>query len=290
MLHAANSRLPGLLCGFLLLLPVVVQAQTPKLYRVEMLIFSYPGGGSAEKWEATPILAYPRKAMILVDPEQASAPHQEPAAPPESPEAATELPDSPALFTTLPASDLNFRAAAARMQRDGRYRLLFHQAWIQPIPSRYQALPVVLDRSGDGGPWPALQGSVTLYISRYIYLETNLWLNTSGDYLHSAWRMPPPPLGPPTPLPDGEVASAPGTPPPQPDGQPGAMQAQVMPDLSGSLPGEDLAEPEYPYAHAVLLHQTRRMRSGEVNYIDHPLLGVVVKVTPVKPATVSGAG
>jgi hypothetical protein len=39
--------------------------------------------------------------------------------------------------------------------------------------------------------------------------------------------------------------------------------------------------PVYPYAHAVLLKQTRRMRSKEVNYIDHPMFGVVVKVTPL---------
>jgi len=31
-----------------------------------------------------------------------------------------------------------------------------------------------------------------------------------------------------------------------------------------------------------LLNQTRRMRSGEVNYIDHPMFGVVVKVTPAR--------
>ena len=43
----------------------------------------------------------------------------------------------------------------------------------------------------------------------------------------------------------------------------------------------ELTGPEYPYAHAVLLAQTRRMRSSEVNYIDHPLMGVIIKVTPV---------
>ena len=41
------------------------------------------------------------------------------------------------------------------------------------------------------------------------------------------------------------------------------------------------------WRHAVLLSQTRRMRSNEVNYIDHPMFGVVVKVTPV---TVPEAG
>ena len=41
------------------------------------------------------------------------------------------------------------------------------------------------------------------------------------------------------------------------------------------------AGPVYPYRHAVLVQQKRRMRSNEVHYIDHPLLGAVIKFTPV---------
>ena len=43
-------------------------------------------------------------------------------------------------------------------------------------------------------------------------------------------------------------------------------------------------EPELPlspWRHAVVLSQERRMRSTEVHYIDHPLLGAVVKISPV---------
>lgn len=50
------------------------------------------------------------------------------------------------------------------------------------------------------------------------------------------------------------------------------------------LEGEELIQveaPVYPYRHAVLLDQTRRMRSNEIHYIDHPLLGVVIKFTPI---------
>ena len=40
-----------------------------------------------------------------------------------------------------------------------------------------------------------------------------------------------------------------------------------------------LAEPEFGFRHAVLVQQQRRMRSGELHYIDHPLLGILVKVS-----------
>ena len=65
------------------------------------------------------------------------------------------------------------------MQRSGRYRNLFHKVWTQPIGSQSEAIPIVLDQSGDDEYWPALQGTITLYVSRYLYLETNLWLNTA---------------------------------------------------------------------------------------------------------------
>lgn len=36
---------------------------------------------------------------------------------------------------------------------------------------------------------------------------------------------------------------------------------------------------DYEFRHAVLVQQHRRMRSGELHYIDHPLLGIIIKVT-----------
>ena len=39
--------------------------------------------------------------------------------------------------------------------------------------------------------------------------------------------------------------------------------------------------PVSPWRHAVLMQQKRRMRSQEVHYIDHPMLGVIVKLMPL---------
>ena len=36
---------------------------------------------------------------------------------------------------------------------------------------------------------------------------------------------------------------------------------------------------DYEFRHAVRVAQQRRMRSGELHYIDHPLLGIVVKIS-----------
>jgi len=235
-----------------LLLPSVALAQADSWYRVELLVFSYPAGGTAEKWEATPDLAYPDNARFLTSPGDRSAlsgPVPNGSTTGDEPSAAASLQPTP--FATLPSTQREFAGKAESMQRSGRYRILFHEAWLQPMMGQSAAFPIVLDRSGDGGQWPALQGTIKLYESNDINLETNLWLNTQGEYLHSAWRMPPPPLGPPSiaPRPQSAVAAA--------------------------------NDRTYPYRHAVLLKQKHLLGKGEANYIDHPMLGVLVKVLPV---------
>lgn len=256
-----------------LLLPLWVQAQTDPLYKVELLVFSRPAGAAAEHWDATPELNYPTRSRFLIEPgEQRNIP--------AAPVAGTAQPTA---FATLSSQQRGLSGKAAAMQRSGRYRILFHEAWIQPMSGKAQTLPIVLDRSGDGGQWPALQGSIKLYLSRYFYLDTNLWLNTQGEYLQqSEWRMPAPPLAPMSRAREQSVVSestrASAAAPAQPvyrTSPGGAQPAAVDTETMG---------PQYPFRHAVLLDQTQRMRSGELAYIDHPLLGVLITVTPLDTA------
>ena len=271
-------------------------------FRVELLVFGQGKGSSEEAWQAIPELAYPPANRFLVEPQRVAANQAEYAS------AASELDDygrqlirltsggssnqtggngesggatvspaTPTPFRVLPASQREFRGKAAYMQRTGRYTTLFHQVWLQPVAARDRALPIVIDRSGDTGEWPALQGSITLHLSRYLHLETNLWLNTPGNYLSGEWRMPAPPLGPPSLIIENSTA------------QPGAVtpRASLPEPDAGTAPdeaqgtGEFEQGPVYPYRHAVLLQQKRRMRSNEVHYLDHPLMGVVIKLRPL---------
>lgn len=304
-------------CG----LSAISQAQNDgRWYKVELLIVSHNGSASTEQWEASPNLVYPGAARFLVYPEQVASrleehggtsemdefgrqflrnpveepgaaidiPRQEqpaPAAPNniEGVALATELvlptPLLPTPFIVLPSSEREFHGKAAYMQRSGHYQKLFHETWVQPFRDERNALPLVIDHSGDNGTWPLLQGSINLHISRYLHIETNLWLNTNGDYLPGEWRMAAPPLGPVSliveePEPDPAQAQAPY----YLDEKPGLSTDEVI--AQGEQVIEDTG-PIYPYRHAVLLKQNRRMRSNEVHYIDHPLLGVIIKITPL---------
>ena len=275
----AQFSLP-LVCAALLF-PLSIEAKTDTWYQVELIVFSHPAGNDAEQWDATPNLAYPSASRLLADevstPVVISQPEQ----------AAPTAPLQPAAFTILPSSQQALRNKAAAIQRSSRYQILFHEAWNQQMTDQANALPIVLDRSGDGGAWPELQGTIKLYVARYLYLETNLWLNTRGEYLPGSWRMPAPPIGPSSlifeaPEPELELELE------QPQREtitadPAIdLESQRVPStLITITESAETLEPIYPFRHAVRLHQTRRMRSGEVHYIDHPMLGVIVKITPL---------
>ena len=277
---------------------------------------------SSEHWQPTPSLVYPQQGRFLVNPQGVASnlalydatstvdeqghqtltivppvldaeddikPLPEPVPEPVSQAVEQELPaeatipTTPSPFITLAHSELEFRGKAAYMQRTGRYQTLFHESWMQPMVEQGRTLPIIIDRSGDSETWPQLQGSVKLYVSRYLHLETNLWLNTSGSYLPPDWNMPAAPLGPksltiihpPEPEPDPELEA---------DFESEAIDTGFFAPTGELEAQQETLEPQgpvYPWRHAIALQQKRKMRSTEVHYIDHPMLGVVVKITPL---------
>jgi hypothetical protein len=318
-LNLCRALLPGLL----LCTALQGAAQEGRWYRVELLVVGHNSGDLAESWDPLPQLAYPDASRFLLEPGAAkqrlhehdangetdaygrqtltrnsdgggaSSPNAAAVTSPGNPDtaggpatqAAQDIyPRLPTPFVTLPASQLEFRGKASYMQRTAQYRTLFHEAWVQPMRSESDTLSIILDRSGDTGDWPELQGSVKLYLSRYLHLETNLWLNTQGSYFNNEWRMPAPPLGPPS-----VIIEQPAAPEPVP---PVNEVTVIMSDgtpVTGALSDEPGAGPDavdpapvYPFRHAVLMQQKRRMRSGEIHYLDHPMFGVIVKITPME--------
>lgn len=302
-----------LACLALACSPATLAQQGDRWFQVELLVFSNERVNSSEQWQPIPKLTYPNAARFLVEPDQVQAnlaryqaesvvdefgrqiltiqpeatAKQAPLTPdiPPSGETAGDtagnasLPLRPTPFVALPSNQLEFRGKAAYMQRSGGYRTLFHETWVQPVQDEGSALPLILDRSGDTGQWPRLQGSVKLYLSRYLHIQTNLWLNTAGDYLPGLWRMPAPPLGPPSLIIE--------EPPVELDAEstPAEWVAVDNEDELAGDPNEVVGEedlgPVYPFRHAVLLQQKRRMRSTEVHYLDHPLFGLVVTLKPL---------
>ena len=197
----------------------------------------------------------------------------------------------PRAFVKLPDDELEFLRVARRLRRSSATDVLLHTAWLQPARRAERATPIILDSAAADG-YPELQGNLTLYSGRHLHIECRLWLNTRGDYLNGGgldgsgldggWTMPAPPLKPQTrtlPVPNPGLQAGPFW--------LGSARADEEPQAE---------PPHYTYRHAVLLEEQRRIRSGQLNYIDHPMFGVVLRVTryrfkpflPIQPTDPEG--
>ena len=207
----------------------------------------------------------------------------------------TQLPTS---FALLPRDAMEFRGKGAYMERQGGYKVLFHENWAQLIGPKSESPHIVIPSRTSLAGWPELQGSIQLHLARYLHIETNLWLNTHNQKLPRGWKMPAPPQAPQTPYKTPEERAE--------LEETAAMLVEGESDMQGyrgfDSGDESLADVEaqdaatlsteavetelslnqvYPFRHAVLMQQKRRMRSIEVHYLDHPLFGIVVKLSPL---------
>ncbi|SDK22859.1 CsiV family protein [Microbulbifer yueqingensis] len=151
------------------------------------------------------------------------------------------------------ATQLDNKAAA--LQRSGNYRVLFHKAWQQQLWQKRRA-PAILIEGGDTyAGHSQLEGSIKLSVSRYLHLSTNLWMSEFGEPGSEGGILLPKPSS----LDNGEPLDL---------AAPGAARTIA----SQGRPG-----PVYA-ARVAQLQQERRMRSGELHYLDHPRFGVLVQV------------
>ncbi|MFV0477431.1 MAG: CsiV family protein [Parahaliea sp.] len=266
------------------LLSTQVLAEKGQWYRVELMIFTQ-GGSTAlnqESWELAPQLNYPERYRFLIDPGQIrqrrnqypdslskidsmgrqiiEAPTQhlpartDPNIPVStSPPEETKPLRQPSAFVLRPHSERSF--PGSYMQRQGGYQILFHESWLQTLSHLSASRSIVIDNSGNDQRYPQLQGSVHLYNNRFVQLKTNIWLNTQGRYLPESWQMPAPPLAP------------------------ASLIDQTATDPAAATEDAPQTAPPYPFGHAIALKENQRIRTGEVHYIDHPVLGVAIKLT-----------
>jgi hypothetical protein len=221
----------------------------------------------------------------------ASAPAQSEPTPGEpvlDPNAPLVDPDSPVLalpYELLADAQLEFRPQARSLRRHG-HSVVFHGSWWAQLDEESQTPALLIDRSGDvdSPDWPALQGSVQIYLSRYLHINVDLWLNTLGAYLPEGWQIEAPPLAAPSltsRTPQGVVLN-PWAPIAELE-----LESEVESELE-SEPESELAleseqastAPVYPWHHAIVHRQSRRMRSSETHYLDHPVIGVILRIVP----------
>ena len=141
--------------------------------------------------------------------------------------------------------DLSLRTAAIRMRRSGDYEVMHHGKWLQTVPPRDSAAPLLIQLGAPDATFE-LEGSVSVTLGRFLHFATEVWLQKT------------PPETPSAPASEGETASE---------------TESGLADTDGSF---------LDAARYVLLSESRRMRPGELHYLDHPWLGILVRIEPAE--------
>ncbi|WP_111495822.1 CsiV family protein [Marinobacter bohaiensis] len=166
-------------------------------------------------------------------------------------------------LSLVPRNQLYLSSAASRLENSGGYRILMATGWTQSFPPDYKGEPMrielgdVIDSAGDR----AVEGYIDIDRVRYLHVTAHLnqWQAASTDRSGQndatadgqGQDLSDNPY-----LVDGNQDAA-----TEGNGQPG--QAQPQREL------------------LTWLHQTRRMRSKEIHYLDSPTLGLLIYFQPL---------
>lgn len=173
-------------------------------------------------------------------------------------------------FKLLPKKSYRLSEEAKLLEENGNYRILMHTAWRQPGMSAKTALPIhlhkeyiVTQKVPEETPvttdpdMPAINlpaPSVTTAQSKaildgYLKIVLSRYLHANFDLVYKTGL----PLKPSAPM---------------------VIENQEDNDEAG--------DSDKPVIASYRLQQTRKMRSKEVHYIDHPVLGIVMLAWPYK--------
>jgi len=168
-------------------------------------------------------------------------------------------------FKSLPESTFLLTEEVKLMQESKNYNILQHIAWRQPGMDVKQALPVHLHREfvyrvpsalsasnldmpASNLPQPNIGEQSRSILDGYVRIILSRYLHAEVDLSYTITNTPP----------------------------------VQFTEGQENLPAEQVEPLHYR------LNQSRKMRSKEVHYLDHPLLGVIITVNPyaeVTPAT-----
>lgn len=231
-------------------------------YQVEILVFARTGLPAREYWRLD------RRPHL--EPRNAIHPGSDGALLPENADERTRTAAALGAWQFLPAEHLILADMLARMEKNGGFRPLYHGAWVQPVRERNQAFPLYLQ----GGESIPLAASPLAEIMSQVEA-----LDLPPMEMEAEDSTEPAPL----------FAEA-------PFGESGFVAPATQPEFQGML-RLHLArylhvEPQLWFASSsaenqrfwVKIDQARRMRSDELHYLDHPLFGLLLRLTPHETA------
>jgi hypothetical protein len=198
--------------------------------------------------------------------------------PPSSPSTLTtpnDLSEQP--FILLDDSQLDLKQVARRIFSNADFRALYHAKWHQPINDASNSENILIQGGNQFDNHFELEGSINLSVQRYLHLNTNLWL--SSFISNVGQQTNPWPMLPKLPF-SANSSSLSDIQSPQNNLFSNSMSSTPNLDWEYDDAFIDLTAKQYSVEQTYALRQHRRMRSNELHYIDHPLMGLLIKITP----------
>jgi hypothetical protein len=253
--------------------PPAGEPALPPRYEVEVIVFAHRDFDSTEeRFDPTPagFLDGPAAALreAPVFDESAFAPRGAPQAPFEplaevDPTAAAQA--EALRVRPLRPEELKLGQEYRKLRAISAYEPVVHLGWVQPGLPEADAVPIDLGTLGVLNP----RGTVRVHLMNFLHVTLDLTYQSAGSAAPATAR-------------DGGSAANAGR-DLRPTATDGGSAANAGRDLR---PGDGLDEivlaPHYRLA------TTRRVRSNELHYFDHPAFGVLVRVTPVPAPDASG--
>lgn len=240
----------ALLCAILLVGSMsrsIAAAPEPRWFSIELIVFEqFLNPSYAENWPHQPVLEFPENLVRFPSESRNNS--------------------QPDLFSELAFSG-QLEQAKAKLERARGQRVLFSRRWEQGILNKENAPYIYLRGGESSGSHRELEGSIQISVERYLHVKANLWLSKfmEGN-------------------PPSAIRSTISM-----DGDPLAEEY----DSSFEEPLERIVLPEIPFKtfqsyqqhgpieSVYLLKQERRLRSRETHYIDHPAMGIILRIEPL---------
>jgi len=186
----------------------------------------------------------------------------------------------------------NFRES---LRRNENYEVLYHQAWQQQMQGK-QNSPSIAIRGGksitnsNSQSHSELEGFITFHIARFLHINTNLWLSepkvARSQGANSVSALPERPVYGYIEERDLSQALENDTIPAQSLNE--RIRERIDLDTRQLLEGasqknlsQKLRLGKNTSKGIVKLSQKRKMRSKELHYIDHPLMGMLIYIDPI---------
>ncbi|MBU2865179.1 peptidoglycan binding protein CsiV [Reinekea forsetii] len=169
-------------------------------------------------------------------------------------------------FVALSEFERQLNVQRLSLEGSRSHRVLFHEAWNQPVPNRDNVIPIRIDGGEKYGRQAELQGYIDLYVERYLHLNTRL---TFLEYAKSQ-----------DPFSFFSESNTSGS------------ATDAVDDFGGlslinadSLLNNRVSRKSDDYfisTSAAAMNENRRMRSKELHYFDNPKFGLIVLITPIE--------